>query len=131
MNAKVAINQKIVCTNCPVLNPRLSRTTSNLSMNYILDCGNDNICTSDLNLQVSTDLQLGNRYVIGSKSKANIGILTKNFGEPAYRAQLHLKIPEPILLARLPSQCHEEFHSNKSFKIICDIGNPLRLNVSI
>ena len=129
INAEVQIDGKVPCTNCPVLNPTLSRTVDNLKLAYVLDCGNDNVCTSDMKLQISTNLKARNRYFIGSKKNVDINVLVENFGEPAYRAQVLFGIPEPILLARLPPECTEKSSVNKTNEVVCNIGNPLRNNV--
>ena len=127
--AEIQIDPKIECSNCPVLNPTLSRAVDNLKLAFTLDCGDDNTCDSDLHLQLSSDLKLGNRFFVGSKSNVNVGIVVQNFGEPAYRAQVHLSIPEPIVLARLPPECDEKSNINKTLEVICNIGNPLRYSV--
>lgn len=121
------------CPNCPVINPKLSKTVAELKLAFLLDCGEDAICVSDLRIinVTSQDLPMG-RFVIGSKPSVNITLEIQNNGEPAYRAQAHVYVPQPIALARIPPECNEQAQIiNKTLELICNIGNPLRDNASI
>lgn len=121
------------CPNCPVVNHYLSRTVTDLKLAFVLDCGEDDVCVSDLRANLtSNDLGYGNRFVIGSRSSLNLSVFVDNTGEPAYRAQAHVYVPQPIALARIPPECNEQAQAiNKTLEIVCNIGNPLRSNASI
>lgn len=124
------------CKNCPVKSPK-SKLNDSLYLTYPLECGRDNACLTDLRLYVNTNLYFNEKnndfyynYVIGSKTNVDLVIVVENLREPAYGAQSIIFIPEPLDLIRLPSECEEKRIYNESLVIACDLGNPLRRNVS-
>ncbi|OXU22151.1 hypothetical protein TSAR_007699 [Trichomalopsis sarcophagae] len=132
VNAQVNLTDSS-CPNCPVISPQLSKTVDELKLAFLLDCGEDAVCVSDLRVVnvTSPDLPTG-RFVIGSKPSVNLSLAIENNGEPAYRAQAHVYVPQPIGLARIPPECNEQAQIiNKTLELICNAGNPLRDNASI
>ena len=119
------------CTSCAIVNKLLSKSRDVIKLPFAVDCGDDNICTSDVKVTLSTDLKLGNRYIIGSTSSVKFIIDASNRGEPAYQAKMHIYIPEMLSLASLPPSCTENSQIDNPLKVICDFGNPLRKNETL
>lgn len=115
------------CTSCVTLNKFLSKTEDLLKLPFAVECGDDEICVSDLNVTLSTDLE-PNRYVIGSASTIPLRIDVHNRGEPAYQTKVHISI-ETLSLASIPPECVENSRTSNILDVVCDIGNPLRTNV--
>ncbi|XP_058809911.1 integrin alpha-4-like [Phymastichus coffea] len=119
------------CSYCPVINLRLSKISDNLTLAYILDCGSDDVCHSDLQVTISSASNSDNSFIIGSNSTYNISIFVENTAEPAYESQAHLYIPSPITMARIPPECDEKQEINKTLEVVCSLGNPLRINNTV
>ncbi|XP_008555233.1 integrin alpha-PS4 isoform X2 [Microplitis demolitor] len=112
------------CYNCPVINKLRSKTEDTLKLPFAVDCGPDNVCYSNITLDVTTNLA-DNRYIIGTQKTINISINAVNFGEKAYQAYVNLFLPSFITLASVPLNCIENTH-DKGELVTCDIGNPLK-----
>ncbi|XP_076379029.1 integrin alpha-8 [Megalopta genalis] len=121
----------IFCTNCASINKDLSKTEHSIKLPFAVDCGEDNICTSDVRIKLSTDLGRGNIYTIGSTSTVKLVIDAYNHGEPAYQLKVCVYIPELLPLARIPPTCSESSNMHNTLEVICDIGNPLRNKESL
>lgn len=114
------------CTSCAIINKLLSKTEDLIKLPFAVDCGEDNICTSDVKILLSTDLKSGNRYIIGSVFTTKFKLDVFNNGEPAYQAKIYIYIPKILSLASIPSLCIENFYKNNTLEVICDLGNPLK-----
>lgn len=115
-----------------VINKLNSKITDSIELPFVIECGNDNICHSDLQIVVSqTNLKFNNTYIIGSTSNLKLKIDVHNKGEPAYRSQVHIFIPEPFLLASIPSTCMESPWINNTLEVACNVGNPLLINETV
>lgn len=121
----------LFCTSCAAINKLHSKTEDSIKLPFAVDCGEDNICASDVEILLSTDLKPDNKYIIGSPSAVKLTMDVFNRGEPAYQAKLCIYIPEILSLASIPPSCMESFHINNTLEVVCDVGNPLRKNVSI
>ncbi|XP_031833769.2 integrin alpha-8 isoform X1 [Nomia melanderi] len=124
-------NSNIFCKSCASINKIQSKTEDSIKLPFAVDCGEDNICTSDVRITLSTDLPLGNRYTIGSKSVIKFIINIHNYGEPAYQTKIYVYIPESIPLESIPPSCIESSHRNNTSELICDIENPLKKNETL
>lgn len=93
---------------------------------FAVDCGEDNVCVSDLRVALSIDSTRGNRYIIGSTPTITLRVDAYNRGEPAYQTRLRV-FTEALPLASIPPECTENL--GNILEVICDIGNPLRTNV--
>lgn len=116
------------CSGCVVVNKLLSKTEDHVKLPFAVDCGDDEVCVSDLNVTLSTDLKSNNRYIIGSTSTISLHIDAHNRGEPAYQTKVYISI-EILSLASIPPECMENSCTSNILDVICDIGNPLRTNV--
>ncbi|XP_009002158.2 integrin alpha-5 isoform X1 [Callithrix jacchus] len=102
----------------------------------LLDCGEDNICVPDLQLEVSGE----QRHVyLGDKNALNLTFHAQNVGEGgAYEAELRVTAPpeaEYSGLVRHPgnfsSLSCDYFAVNESRLLVCDLGNPMKAGASL
>uniref|UniRef100_A0A8C0T571 Integrin subunit alpha 5 n=1 Tax=Canis lupus familiaris TaxID=9615 RepID=A0A8C0T571_CANLF len=97
----------------------------------LLDCGEDNICVPDLQLEVFGDQ---NHVYLGDKNSLNLTFHAQNVGEGgAYEAELRVTAPpeaEYSGLVRNPgnfsSLSCDYFAVNQSRLLVCDLGNPMK-----
>ncbi|KAJ7322280.1 hypothetical protein JRQ81_018567 [Phrynocephalus forsythii] len=97
---------------------------------YILvDCGEDNVCIPDLKLSTVPDRD---QIIIGEENCVMLIINSRNEGEGAYEAELHIKIPpeadytgvERNNKALRVLSCDYKME-NETRMVICDLGNPM------
>ncbi|XP_072859222.2 integrin alpha-8 isoform X2 [Pogona vitticeps] len=97
---------------------------------YILvDCGEDNVCIPDLKLSAVPDRD---QIIIGEENCIMLMINSRNEGEGAYEAELHIKIPpeadytgiERNNKALRALSCDYKME-NETRMVICDLGNPM------
>ncbi|XP_017793585.1 PREDICTED: integrin alpha-8-like [Habropoda laboriosa] len=118
----------LFCTSCAVINQFHSKTEDLIKLPFATDCGEDDICTPDVKILLSTNLKADNRYIIGSTFATKFILDVFNYGEPAYQAKINIYIPEILSLASVPPACMENIFINNTLEVICDLGNPLREN---
>uniref|UniRef100_A0A673TK83 Integrin subunit alpha 5 n=1 Tax=Suricata suricatta TaxID=37032 RepID=A0A673TK83_SURSU len=102
----------------------------------LLDCGEDNICVPDLQLEVFGEQ---NHVYLGDKNSLNLTFHAQNVGEGgAYEAELRVTAPpeaEYSGLVRNPgnfsSLSCDYFAVNQSRLLVCDLGNPMKAGASI
>uniref|UniRef100_A0A8D0MKG9 Integrin alpha-5 n=1 Tax=Sus scrofa TaxID=9823 RepID=A0A8D0MKG9_PIG len=102
----------------------------------LLDCGEDNICVPDLQLEVFGDQ---NHVYLGDKNSLNLTFHAQNVGEGgAYEAELRVTAPpeaEYSGLVRHPgnfsSLSCDYFAVNQSRLLVCDLGNPMKAGASL
>uniref|UniRef100_A0ACB8END2 Uncharacterized protein n=1 Tax=Sphaerodactylus townsendi TaxID=933632 RepID=A0ACB8END2_9SAUR len=101
-----------------------------------LDCGEDNVCVPDLQLEVSRD---HNTVYLGDKNALNLSFHAQNRGEGgAYEAELHVTMPpEAEYTGVLRTQGNLNSLScqydtvNETNVVICDLGNPMKAGTSL
>ena len=96
------------CTSCVAINKLLSKTEDSIKLPFAVDCGDDNICTSDVKILLSTDLNSGNRYIIGSTITTELKIDILNYGEPAYQAKIYI-YTKNIVISKYITFMHGKF----------------------
>ncbi|XP_037370808.1 integrin alpha-5 [Talpa occidentalis] len=102
----------------------------------LLDCGEDNICVPDLQLEVFGEQ---NRVYLGDKNSLNLTFHAQNVGEGgAYEAELRVTAPpeaEYSGLVRHPgnfsSLSCDYFAVNQSRLLVCDLGNPMKAGANL
>uniref|UniRef100_A0A670IXZ8 Integrin subunit alpha 8 n=1 Tax=Podarcis muralis TaxID=64176 RepID=A0A670IXZ8_PODMU len=101
---------------------------------YILvDCGEDNVCIPDLKLSAVPD-----QIIIGEENCVTLMINSRNEGEGAYEAELHIKIPpeadytgvERNSKALRVLSCDYKME-NETRMVICDLGNPMAAGTNV
>ncbi|XP_070157103.1 integrin alpha-PS4 isoform X2 [Polyergus mexicanus] len=113
------------CASCVAINKPRSKIEDLVKLPFALDCGEDNVCVSDLRIVLSTG---DDRYIIGSTSTITLRIDVYNRGEPAYQTRVRI-FTEALPLASIPPKCTE--NPRDVLEVICDIGNPLRMNKTL
>lgn len=114
------------CVSCVVINKHRSKIEDLVKLPFAVDCGDDNVCASDLRVALSIDSTRGNRYTIGSTPTIELRVDARNRGEPAYQTKVRV-LTKVLPLASIPPECTE--NPGDVLEVICDIGNPLRTNV--
>ncbi|XP_076241155.1 integrin subunit alpha inflated isoform X2 [Calliopsis andreniformis] len=113
------------------LRPVLSTTTSRKdSLSIRKNCGPDNICIPDLQMNVTSNVL---KYLLGSGKRLELDVLVQNMGEDAFESTYNLRLPtgidyikvEKIETMGVPVQCSAPKQSNNN-TLRCDIGNPLQ-----
>ncbi|KAB0365852.1 hypothetical protein FD754_010008 [Muntiacus muntjak] len=102
----------------------------------LLDCGEDNICVPDLQLEVFGEQ---NHVYLGDKNSLNLTFHAQNVGEGgAYEAELWVTAPpeaEYSGLVRHPgnfsSLSCDYFAVNQSRLLVCDLGNPMKAGANL
>ncbi|XP_006883991.1 PREDICTED: integrin alpha-5 [Elephantulus edwardii] len=102
----------------------------------LLDCGEDNICVPDLQLEVFGEQ---NHVYLGDKNALNLTFHAQNVGEGgAYEAELRVTAPpeaEYSGLVRHPgnfSSLSCDYSAvNQSRLLVCDLGNPMKAGASL
>lgn len=113
-----------------------TRTRLETKAHIQLDCGEDNICVPDLQLEAFT----GRRAVyLGDRNSLNLTFHARNQGEGgAYEAELHVR-PPPHAQYTGVLHPHGNFSAlscelgggNGSSPLVCDLGNPMKAGASI
>ncbi len=84
--------------NYPILNQQ--EASKIFHAHFEKDCGDNELCESDLYLKATTDLQLepetGNYVFLLGTKELILNISIGNFGEPAYEAYLFLSHPQSV-----------------------------------
>uniref|UniRef100_A0A7N4PH06 Integrin subunit alpha 5 n=1 Tax=Sarcophilus harrisii TaxID=9305 RepID=A0A7N4PH06_SARHA len=119
----------------PVLHYQ-SRSRIEDKAQILLDCGEDNICVPDLQLEVFGEQ---NQVFLGDKNALNLTFHAQNLGEGgAYEAELRVIAPpeaEYSGLVRHPgnfsSLSCDYFAVNQSRQLVCDLGNPMKAGASL
>ncbi|CAK9819948.1 Integrin alpha-PS2 [Anthophora quadrimaculata] len=115
------------------LRPILGSTTSRKdSLSIRKNCGSDNVCIPDLQMNVTSNVR---KYLLGSGKRLELDVYVQNIGEDAFEATYNLKLPsgidyikvEKIVTMGVPVQCSAPKQSNNN-TLRCDIGNPLPKN---
>ncbi|XP_064354742.1 integrin alpha-5 isoform X2 [Dromaius novaehollandiae] len=119
----------------PILDYR-ARTRIEQKAHIQLDCGEDNICVPDLQLEVFADRHA---VYLGDRNSLNLTFNARNQGEGgAYEAELHVRLPPPAEYTGVLrqhgnfSQLSCEFErANGSSAVVCDLGNPMKAGASL
>ncbi|XP_075758191.1 integrin alpha-5 isoform X1 [Pelodiscus sinensis] len=119
----------------PILN-HLTKNRIEQKAQIQLDCGEDNICVPDLQLEVSGEHSV---VYLGDKNALNLTFNAYNRGEGgAYEAELYVTLPvEADYSGVIRNQgnftnlsCAYE-SVNRTRTVICDLGNPMKAGTSL
>ena len=126
------ITKNQFCKTCPVINKENSKIQDSMPIQFAVDCGSDDICTSKLDITMSSDLQ-NNSFVLGSRNIFAVFVNISNQGEHAYGTEVLIQISEPLVLASVPPECIEKSMemngAEGAIEVTCGVGNPLEGNV--
>uniref|UniRef100_A0A8U7NBZ0 Integrin subunit alpha 5 n=1 Tax=Corvus moneduloides TaxID=1196302 RepID=A0A8U7NBZ0_CORMO len=119
----------------PLLSPA-TRTRLEAKAHIQLDCGEDNVCVPDLQLEATADRRA---VFLGDRNSLNVTFHARNVGEGgAYEAELHVRPPPGALYSGV-LRPHGNFSAlscelgggNASSSLVCDLGNPMKAGASI
>ncbi|XP_068853607.1 LOW QUALITY PROTEIN: integrin alpha-5 [Aphelocoma coerulescens] len=119
----------------PLLSPA-TRTRLEAKAHIQLDCGEDNVCVPDLQLEASADRRA---VFLGDRNSLNVTFHARNVGEGgAYEAELHVRPPPGALYSGV-LRPHGNFSAlscelgggNGSSSLVCDLGNPMKAGAQI
>ncbi|XP_054706716.1 integrin alpha-PS2-like [Uloborus diversus] len=122
------------------LEPILDQNKANnltKQINIQKNCGKDNICIPDIQLQVIPNMQ---QFLIGSPKRLELQVVLMNEGEDAFESMLYVSLPidvdyvnigkvkaSDIALSCTGSETVSEYYK----RLICDVGNPLPANTTV
>lgn len=119
----------------PILN-YLTKSYIERKAQIQLDCGEDNICVPDLQLDVFGEHSV---VYLGDKNALNLTFNARNRGEGgAYEAELYVILPAEADYSGV-IRSHGNFTNlscayesvNRTYMVICDLGNPMKSGTSL
>ncbi|XP_033127709.1 integrin alpha-9-like isoform X2 [Anneissia japonica] len=122
---------------CPILDMLGSRDEYQ-QVRFAHNCGNDQVCKTDLRLQGDIQIPGGSSYLpLGLQPHIYASIRVVNMGEEAHQAKVIIAFPQNVVFiksenAKTPilALCEPEVKPNSTLTtVICDIGNPLPAKV--
>ncbi|XP_071966178.1 integrin alpha-9-like [Antedon mediterranea] len=102
------------------------------------NCGNDQVCMTDLRLSGEVQIPGGSRYLpLGLQRHIYAMIHVQNMGEEAHQAKVYITFPKNVVFIKsenarssVVTLCEPNFKLNSSLTtVICDIGNPMPAKV--
>uniref|UniRef100_A0A1B0F9S5 Uncharacterized protein n=1 Tax=Glossina morsitans morsitans TaxID=37546 RepID=A0A1B0F9S5_GLOMM len=133
---KFRLNYTLVETRLPdsglkFLNPILDQTQAKIEFEgtFQKDCGEDDICESNLRLEAELDLNMENEnyaLILGEQEEIRVNINVNNTADSAYETQLfivHQKSVEYIAAIKTNSAICNRFNDTV---VACSLGNPMR-----
>ncbi|XP_074117207.1 integrin alpha-IIb isoform X6 [Sminthopsis crassicaudata] len=101
----------------------------------ILDCGEDDLCVPQLQLNASVE---GSPLVIGADNVLKLQVDTSNEGEGAYEAELAVHLPQGSHFMQALSDIKNfekllciQKKENESQLVLCELGNPMKKDARI
>ncbi|XP_058978100.1 integrin alpha-PS1 isoform X2 [Musca domestica] len=133
---KFKLNYTLVETKLPDsglkgLNPILDQTQANIEFEgtFQKDCGDDDICESNLKLSAELDLNMENEnyaLVLGEQEEIRVNVNVSNSADSAYETQLfivHQKSVAYIAAIKTSTAICSRFNETV---VACSLGNPMR-----
>ncbi|XP_054088332.1 integrin alpha-PS1 isoform X1 [Zeugodacus cucurbitae] len=138
---KFRLNYTIVEPTLPrsgleLLNPILDQTQAfaEFEGTFQKDCGDDDICESNLILNAELDLKMENdnyALILGEKNETRVNVNVLNKADSAYETQLfvvHQKSVSYIAASRTNSVTCNRFNDTV---VACSLGNPMKRNTAL
>nr|XP_036220960.1 integrin alpha-PS1 isoform X2 [Bactrocera oleae] len=138
---KFRLNYTIVEPRLPrsgleLLNPILDQTQAfaEFEGTFQKDCGDDDICESNLILNAELDLNMENdnyALILGEKNETRVNVNVLNKADSAYETQLfvvHQKSVSYIAASRTNSVTCNRFNDTV---VACSLGNPMKRNTAL
>lgn len=117
------------------LNPILDQTQADrtFSANFQKDCGNDDVCESQLEVDATLGLEREKNgqytFVLGKSDDVQLNVAVKNLADSAYEAQLYV-LHQPSVTYIAASKGSVICNQHNSTVVICTLGNPLKRNAT-
>ncbi|KAG9474354.1 hypothetical protein GDO78_004576 [Eleutherodactylus coqui] len=130
----VSVNFSLAAQPANVLAPVIhGNTFLQEQIHILLDCGEDNICIPDLNLETNWNEE---PLVIGMDNLAQIQFGARNHGEGAYEAELHIWLPSGAHYVQVLSNTTDKIicapkKANGTELVMCELGNPMKQGAEI
>ncbi|CAH1163665.1 unnamed protein product [Phaedon cochleariae] len=129
ISESVLENKDELCIRCPVLDEyRSNETYKEFDIPFTRDCGDDDICQSNLSISINiAGLGKNEPFVLGSRNNLEVEVVLDNTGENAFGTELQIILPE-VTFRQKPARCRNIFTNGSA--VICTIDNPLRKNAT-
>ncbi|NXX42171.1 ITA5 protein, partial [Tricholaema leucomelas] len=114
-----------------------TRTRMEAKAHIQLDCGEDNICVPDLQLEAALDRRA---VYLGDRNSLNLTFGARNQGEGgAYEAELHVRAPPHAQYTGVlhphgnfsALSCELGASNGSGTALVCDLGNPMKAGASV
>lgn len=121
------------CKNCPIIDPGSSQNVTK-SVPFVVDCGPDNICSSDLVIEARVLENPDHKpIVIGQYNTLTLDITIRNQGETAYAPALSIYLPPEVSVVKkdvcdIQNDGEEEF-ANTTLQ--CELGNSIKMGKAV
>lgn len=122
------------CKNCPIIDPHSSQNV-NKSVHFVVDCGSDNICSSDLTIEarVLENTDPKPVIIIGQHNTLTLDVTIRNRGETAYAPVLSVSLPPEVSIVKkdicdIQNDDQEEF-TNTTLQ--CELGNSIKMHKAV
>ncbi|CAG0887654.1 unnamed protein product [Darwinula stevensoni] len=118
------------CKTCPVMGREIQSRTEAI-VPFLNNCGDDNICLSDLSISGKfIGFDDNHPYILGSSRTVMLEMVLNNREEPAFLAKAKITLPRNVYLASGPREClfdksSDDEESQDVQFLICELANPL------
>ncbi|XP_070564583.1 integrin alpha-9-like [Ptychodera flava] len=123
---------------CPMLNAS-RRTTIHTAVEFVRNCGDDELCVADLQIEAEFVLARGYTFLpVGVLNQIAIRITVRNDGEEAHQARLYVSYHKELAFVRAERnilnsivQCEPDDSfvvKNDTVGVTCSTGNPMPAN---
>lgn len=124
------VEESLASSGLDKLNPILDQTQADrtIEASFQKDCGNDDICESQLELDVSTNWKKeGGQYnfLLGQSAYIEINVNVTNTADSAYESHLYVQHQESVSYVRASAGSVTCTKINATL-IMCSLGNPLK-----
>ena len=118
----------------PVLAPSTSHT--DIAIEFQKNCGEDEICESDLSLDMATlqlEKDISGKFLLKLGTIRELELLTvvSNKGEDAHAASLQVSLPAGLLYIGAQKDGKSHTCSVQDITVTCLLGNPLKTNEQV
>ncbi|CAH0559568.1 unnamed protein product [Brassicogethes aeneus] len=120
----------LFCPSCPIIDKKRSSGPIAIPVNFNLECGDDNICQSNLTMELRLLDLHNNTYNVGTNKKSfvTLEVDIQNSGEFAYSNELMVKLPRRMKLQKEDMFCNLIKNETKGFN--CSLIRPIVGNSS-
>ncbi|XP_060662145.1 integrin alpha-PS1 isoform X1 [Drosophila nasuta] len=112
------------------LNPILDQTQAYIEFEatFQKDCGDDDLCESDLRLRADPNLQAEDGkydFILGNKTELEVTVDVSNFADSAYEAQLFIEHQASVSYIATKKPTNATCNSFNTTLVACSLGNPM------
>ncbi|KAH8305354.1 hypothetical protein KR044_007773, partial [Drosophila immigrans] len=112
------------------LNPILDQTQAYIEFEgtFQKDCGDDDLCESDLRLRAEPNLQAEDGkydFILGNKTELEVTVDVSNLADSAYEAQLFIEHQASVSYIATKKPTNATCNSFNTTLVACSLGNPM------